>query len=260
MTEFKCPKCEKQFKNVYSLSAHKSHCGKQNSAGHLEKFRGWSKGKTAVTDPAVSRSSKNKWTFETVFCQSSCANRGYVRSLLVKLQNRGNQCEICLIKDWNGSQITFELDHINGIRDDNRLENLRFLCPNCHSQTDTFRNKNCNKTRIREGKPLNFDYQQNPRGMDSIKIKEYFDKINESKIELVKQVRIKKEKTKKGPSYQEIDEKQKIRAELLRKSDLDFKKWGWTVRVAEFLSMPSQKVRKWMQKWTPELLEGAYER
>lgn len=53
-----------------------------------------------------------------------------------------NECEICGISEWNGTEIQCELDHINGIRTDHRLENLRILCPNCHSQTDTFRAKN----------------------------------------------------------------------------------------------------------------------
>jgi hypothetical protein len=53
-----------------------------------------------------------------------------------------NKCEICGISDWNGKQLNCELDHINGNPKDHRLENLRILCPNCHSQTDTFCGKN----------------------------------------------------------------------------------------------------------------------
>jgi 5-methylcytosine-specific restriction endonuclease McrA len=44
--------------------------------------------------------------------------------------------------EWNGKILSLEIDHINGDNKDNRLENLRILCPNCHSQTPTFRNKN----------------------------------------------------------------------------------------------------------------------
>ena len=40
------------------------------------------------------------------------------------------------------NKLTLQLDHINGINNDNRKENLRFLCPNCHSQTNTFAGKN----------------------------------------------------------------------------------------------------------------------
>lgn len=49
------------------------------------------------------------------------------------------QCQECRIgEEWNGSHLSLHLDHINGEHTDNRLENLRILCPNCHSQTDTF--------------------------------------------------------------------------------------------------------------------------
>jgi 5-methylcytosine-specific restriction endonuclease McrA len=48
-------------------------------------------------------------------------------------------CTECGITDsWNGKPIVLHLDHINGTNNDHRLENLRLLCPNCHSQTDTW--------------------------------------------------------------------------------------------------------------------------
>lgn len=45
-------------------------------------------------------------------------------------------------------KITLQLDHINGINNDNRVENLRFLCPNCHSQTSTYTGKNTKKNKV----------------------------------------------------------------------------------------------------------------
>lgn len=51
------------------------------------------------------------------------------------------KCECCGIEKWMDKEISLELDHINGINTDNRIENLRILCPNCHSQTLTFRRK-----------------------------------------------------------------------------------------------------------------------
>jgi hypothetical protein len=52
-----------------------------------------------------------------------------------------NVCEKCGVHDWCGETLRCELDHIDGDRTNHSFENLRILCPNCHSQTDTYRGK-----------------------------------------------------------------------------------------------------------------------
>jgi len=59
--------------------------------------------------------------------------------------------EDCNISSWRGKKLALQLDHINGVNTDHRLENLRLLCPNCHSQTDTFAGKNKKKSVVAEG-------------------------------------------------------------------------------------------------------------
>lgn len=55
------------------------------------------------------------------------------------------ECNFCGLSEWNGKEISLELDHIDGNSRNHLLANLRWLCPNCHSQTDTFRSKNRKK-------------------------------------------------------------------------------------------------------------------
>lgn len=53
--------------------------------------------------------------------------------------------------EWNGKPLVLQIDHISGDSTDNRLENLRFLCPNCHSQTETFAGRNCGRATMGNG-------------------------------------------------------------------------------------------------------------
>ena len=61
---------------------------------------------------------------------------------LVKEGIKEHKCEMCGITEWNGQPTPIELDHIDGNRYNNTIENLRILCPNCHAQTDTYRGRN----------------------------------------------------------------------------------------------------------------------
>jgi hypothetical protein len=69
-----------------------------------------------------------------------------LRARLLREGLKEHRCEECRRDTWNGRPIPLELDHVNGKRDDNRLENLRILCPNCHAQTPTYRGRNIGLT------------------------------------------------------------------------------------------------------------------
>ena len=89
------------------------------------------------------RKSIKEISMEELFAINSI-DRKHIKNIIMRNKLLPYKCNICDINTWQGQDLTLHLDHINGINNDNRLENLRFLCPNCHSLTDTY----CTKTKL----------------------------------------------------------------------------------------------------------------
>ena len=100
---------------------------------------GWSRGETKHSHASLARgAAKRALTDEEVFIENGPIMGGsrIIQRLLAK--GWSYSCALCGISEWRGRALVLHVDHINGINNDHRLVNLRLLCPNCHSQTDTY--------------------------------------------------------------------------------------------------------------------------
>lgn len=85
-----------------------------------------------------------QFTNDDLFTSNSQRKTSVIRKRIKRDNLIVYECSICQNKgNWLDKKLTLHLDHINGINNDNRLENLRWLCPNCHSQTQTYCKKKC---------------------------------------------------------------------------------------------------------------------
>lgn len=84
-----------------------------------------------------------KISLENILIEKSSYNRNHLKNRLYKEKLKNRECELCGQGEiWMGKKISLILDHINGINDDNRIGNLRIVCPNCNATLDTHCGKN----------------------------------------------------------------------------------------------------------------------
>jgi len=102
----------------------------------------------AASRDALRRNQRTARPLEEVLVEGSSFSRVQLKKRLYAEGLKTRQCELCgQGEQWRGRHMSLILDHVNGVNDDHRLENLRILCPNCAATLDTHCGRNVHRTR-----------------------------------------------------------------------------------------------------------------
>lgn len=156
-----------------------------------------------------------------LFIKNSKDPNQIIRNRILKFNLIEYKCNECGCDDkWRNKKLILILDHINGINNDHRLENLRFLCPNCDSIQDTYkgRNKNNENGKLRLKNKI---FKQNK----IFELKELKRKKNDNIIQQIKN------------------------------SNINFNKQGWRLEIGKLLNWSPQWVGKYIKNNIPEIWE-----
>jgi hypothetical protein len=134
---------------------------------------------------------------------------------------KSDVCEICGISQWMGKKIKCELHHIDGNSNNHILENLQILCPNCHSQIDSFKNV---KSKIKKNR------KYGDRSQYTKKVKTDWEKSQEHYVKKILE------------------------------SNIDFSKVGWVKEVSLIINQKPQKVNIWMKRMMPNFYKTCFKR
>jgi len=105
--------------------------------------------KKVIAEKLKKTISERTLSLDSILTENSSYGRGHLKNRLFNSGLKEKKCECCGNgEEWMGKKMFLIIDHINGIWNDNRIENLRILCPNCNATLDTHGGKNAKKEKI----------------------------------------------------------------------------------------------------------------
>jgi len=137
-----CKFCKKEYISNNALLNHEIRC-KENSNATAVKFNKPTKTSGKNFNGLLKSSASRKFVTEQIFVENSTYARHNLKRRIIQEKLIEYKCQCCNNSgEYNNKPLVLQLDHINGTNNDHRLSNLRFLCPNCHTQQDTYAAKN----------------------------------------------------------------------------------------------------------------------
>lgn len=180
-----------------------------------------------------------------------------LRKLILKNNIFPYKCNKCGISEWNGNEITLEIEHKDGNRFNNSKENLELLCPNCHSQTNTFRKNRSikEKTFIKEEDILREFNNSNNINQLLINLNLHNSGGNYKRIKNVLELNNLEFEVKK-PLIEIKDNKYKkdIFINKILNSSINFSKKTWGVEVAKLINKSPQWSLQFVKENLPHLI------
>lgn len=149
--------------------------GNYKQAAYYSKIHGIELPKCRPDNQTLQARLKKTITLEDILVENSTySNSNMIKNRCFKAGLLKEKCYNCnLGPEWNGIKLTLQLEHINGIHNDNRIENLSILCPNCHTQTPTFCRKNNKKIKTSTSRSTKIEWPELNILIDLVKSTNY---------------------------------------------------------------------------------------
>jgi len=198
-------------------------------------------------------------------------NNSSLRGWILKKKIFPYKCNKCKIKKWNSEMLVLELEHIDGNRKNNKKKNLELLCPNCHSQTHTYRGKNIKKTtHIIDDSDKIIDLFKKGYNISQI-----LNTLNWSGGRNYKIIyKILKDKginlptkhdmflLQKDKNQQKIEKKLNVlqnRINIVKTCNIDFNQRGWGLKLSKLINLTSSATLKFVKRELPEFSKKCWQ-